>query len=652
MAWNDRRPYESATALTQPLLDACADNLDFRIETVCDIETPAGTIRASDRNKYVGGTYYGARMQLPNVKRTIGEWLAPVLEFSTLQVTVSNVDGLYNPLMPGGANWSGWVGKALEVRNGLYDIASSYRRQFKGYITEVGGFSRDSKSLTVVARDEFDRLNKTFPVAVWERATWPKLGDNVVGTGVPVVYGDWTVATEPHPAVVPAVVVNGGDPFVDFRDRNMELSLGSPGTAIDVAHCLDSAAPIEVDTNGTLPSPLTPGGTYYAVLIDLDTFGLATSPGGPAIALTGPQSGQHRFRAAATATRTPVHCAVTTEALRQLQADQIYVKRGDGFYLVPGSELSGLVAGNNEFKVAQDSAVLWVDGKAYTYQTGDTFVVRCKGRDLGANSDNVVAIARDILERFGGAVAGDFHASWATYQAKATPAQSAVALFKARVFEHEEQQAMQYALSLLEQVRLEAFIDANRQLKINAMHFEDWPTAPAFTVKNWDLEQGKFTPKLDDRNVFNRCAGDYNYSPLDKRNSRQTPVLRNQAAVTQMGKEISKKIVFPNLYDEATVKQQCTEILRLASAQSELVEFSISPRAMLQDLGDWVRLGVAFGASVFEGVPAMIREVSQDPSGVRINMKVWAMQLVPFPGWAPGYAGIVGGWQAAITEET
>ena len=652
MAWSDRRPYEGATTLTQALLDACADNLAFRIESVAEIETPAGTIRASDRNKYVGGTYYGARMQLPTVKRTIGEWLAPVLEFSTLQVSVSNVDGLYNNLMPGGANFSGWVGKSVEVRNGLFDISASYRRQFKGYVTEVGGFSRDSKSLTVVARDEFDRLNKTFPVDIWDRATWPKLGDNVVGTGVPVVYGDWTTATEPHPAMVPTVVVNGGDPFTDFRDRNMDLALGSPGSAISTAHGLDHNDMIEVDTNGTLPSPLTPGGTYYAVIVDLDTFGLATAPGGSPIALTGSQSGQHRFRAAAAAAREPVYCVVTTDTLRQLQRDQVYLKRGDGFYLVPATELSGWVSANNQFKVAQNTTVLWVDGKEYLYQGSDTFVVRCKGRDLGGDSDNTVAIARDILERFGGAVAGDFHASWDAYKAKASPAQSAIATIKARVFEHEENQAMQYALSILEQVRLEAFIDAERQLKINAMHFEDWPTAPSFTVRNWDLERENFTPKIDDRNVFNRCAGDYNYSPLDKRNIRQTPVLRNQAAITQMGKEVSKKIVFPNLYDEATVKQQCTEILRLASAQSELVEMTVSPRAMLLDLGGWVKLGVAFGASVFEGVPAMIREISQDPSGVRINMKVWAMQLVPYPGWAPGYAGIVGGWQATITEET
>jgi len=653
MAWSDRRPYETAMLITQVLLDACADNLVFRLETIADIETPSATIHASDRNKYVGNTYYGSRIQLPAIKRTIGEWLAPVLEFSTLQISVSNVDGIYNPLMPGGINWSGWVGKALEIKRGLFDIASSYTTVFKGYVTEVGGFSRDNKSLTVIARDEFDRLNADFPMAVWDQATYPKISAAVAGTYIPVIYGDWTVALDPNPAIVPAVVVNSGDPFLDWRDSNIEITVGAPGIVTAASHCLDTDDPIEIDTNGTLPSPLSPGGTYYAVVLDVDNFGLATLPGGLAIAMTGPQTGQHRFRPAAIGTRAAVQCVITTQALLELQTDQIYLKRSDGFYAVPISEIGGLVGTNNQFTVTQNNlGVLWVGGKEFLYSSSDVFVVRCRGKNLGGNSDNIVAIAADILQTYGGAVAGDFHANWATYMAKITPAQSAVATFKARVFEAEKQQAMQFALSLLEQVRLEAFIDSNRKIKINSMHFEDWPAAPSFSIQTWDAERDSFRPKLDDRNTFNRVAGDYNFSPLDKRNTRQTGVLRNQAAITQMGKEISKKIVFPNLYDEITVKAQCTEILRLASAQSELVEINVSPRAMLKDLGDWVLINVSFGASIFENVPAMIRDIGQDQSGVKIIMKLWSMQLVPFPGWNPGYAGIVGGYAATITEET
>jgi hypothetical protein len=339
------------------------------------------------------------------------------------------------------------------------------------------------------------------------------------------------------------------------------------------------------------------------------------------------------------------------DSLPYFDHTQLYLKRSDGFFQVPVSEISGLVAQNNRFSIAQKSGVPWIDGAEFEYSSGDIFCVRVKGKSLSGYDDNPVWIARDILKTYGRALDSDFHSNWATYRDKASPSQSAIASIKARVYEVDLQEAMQYALSILEQIRLEAFIDIDRKIKINSMHFEDWPASPSLAIQQWDIETDKISPRIDDRNIFNRVVGDFNFSPILKANMRQTNVLRNNASITALGKEISKKIVFPNLYQGEHVEAQLTEILRLASAASELIEISVSPKVMLHDLGDWLRLNVIIGSSQFANVPVMIREIQQDQTGLRYSLKVWSMQLVPFPSWVPSYSGIIGGYNATITIE-
>jgi hypothetical protein len=50
-------------------------------------------------------------------------------------------------------------------------------------------------------------------------------------------------------------------------------------------------------------------------------------------------------------------------------------------------------------------------------------------------------------------------------------------------------------------------------------------------------------------------------------------------------------------------------------------------------------------------VPALIREVGYDPDGIKIPLRLWSFQLLPFTGYTPGYAGTVGGSTATIDEE-
>jgi hypothetical protein len=215
----------------------------------------------------------------------------------------------------------------------------------------------------------------------------------------------------------------------------------------------------------------------------------------------------------------------------------------------------------------------------------------------------------------------------------------------------EAKQAMTYALQMLEQVRLEAFIDRDLKIKMNSLHFDDYVASPTFTIKNWDVEKESFKTTIDERNNFNRAQGFFNFLPSTGENAYQTRIYKNAAAITQMGKDISKRVEFPNLYKTEDVETQLVEILRLASSALEIVDVNLTWRALLKDIGDFVYIDVKIGSAIFNNVPAMIREIGYDPQGIKIPVKLWSMMMVPFSGYEPGFSGTVGGYNATIVAE-
>lgn len=582
---NDQRlQYETATALTQDFLDASHDNLVNKLELVVDIQKPGGGyIRASDRNKYVvdgsgAGTFYEALLVFPVIKRTVGDFQSPTLEFSQLELELSNVDGRFNEFLPAGDSFSGWVGKSITVRLGLGEIESTYRTIFHGFITEQGGFRRNVSSITLIARDRFDAVNRSFPTAALLKADYPDIEDDKANAIAPVIYGDWTVNVEPNMASVPAIVVNGADPDVN----------GSSSFTNDIQLVISAHALVSFDTT------------------------------------------------------------------------QVYLKRGEKVWLIPAADITAVSIGGpgvSSFKIVQNSGTMTAqtpdtDDQTLEYANGDSFFVKVKGKDLGAYDDNIVEQAKDILKTYGGLVDSDFDANWATYRGKNAPSQSAIATFKSRIWIQEPENTLEFALSLLEQVRLEAFIDRNLKIKLLAIHLEDFVASPSFMVRNWDVERGSLKLKIDERTNFNRAKAVFNFLPNRKENLQETSIYKNNAAISQAGKAISKKIVFPNLYDETTVVYQLIETLRVTSAYFENVDVTLTWRSMLLDIGDFVKLNVSIQSTEFENVPALIREVGYDPAGMKIPLKLWSFQLLPFPGYTPGYVGTVGGSTATIVEET
>jgi hypothetical protein len=575
MATMDRKPYESATVLDQDFLDDCHDNLVNQLELIVDIETPTGTIHLSDRNKYVGSTFYEARLNFPVINRTVGEFLSPTLEFSQLQLEINNADGIFNDILPAGDDYDGWIGRQISVSLGLRDVASTYKEIFRGRVTDQGGFQRTVKSFTLVARNDFEKINVDFPKSVFKATSFPFIEAEVENTIVPVIYGDWTVEVQPDGASVPAYVVNGADPDVD-------------------------------------------GSTSFS---------------------------------------TEIECVISENDNTFFDDTEVYLFRNQTYYPMDAGDITGIV-GNRAFQIRQSgttpAGTTTIDGVPFEFTAGDKFFVKVQGKDLGsggAYDDNIIWQARDILMTYAGMVSGDFDSNWIYYRDKSSPSESAVASILSRVWVQEPQPTLSYALSMLEQVRLEAFIDRNLKLKINSLHLDDFEPSPTFPIKNWDVEAGTFVPKLDDRNNFNRARGSFNFLPNRNENFQETPIFKNAAAISQVGKEISKRIVFPNLYTETDVENQVKELLRIASAYIEVIETTLTWRSMLLDIGDFVKINVSIQGTQFVDVPAMIREIGYDPAGIKIPVKMWSFQLMPFPGHSPSFSGITGGSTATITQE-
>lgn len=656
MSSSDRKPYLSASTISQDLLDDCADNLENRLEMVVEIQTPDGTIYASDRNKYVGSVFYEALLNFPVINRTIGEWLAPDLQFSSITLELSNVDGRFNKYLPGGSTFGNWIGKRVLVKMGIAEAAASYRTIFEGFITDVGGFKRSVSSITVIARDKFDTINQAFPKTLLTKAVYPFLEEKNVNKLLPIIYGTWKEELEPDPAVIPSFCINGNDPLVDFKDRIVEISVASPAKFTCNEHNLSNGDKILFSTSGSLPFPLAPETDYYVKNASGNIeFEVSSSPGGSSINTVGSQTGVHKFIAAPTATARNAKYIISENALIELVTTEIYLKKNDVFNLVPASEIENVSVDNRFFEVKQRTATLWVDGGegelvAYQWESGDEFFVKVIGWNIG-NNDNLISQARHILTTFGGVLETDFDGSWGSYAAKASPPESAISLFKSRIWIAEEQTALSYVLSMLEQVRLEAYIDANLKLKLSSLHFDEFISNPDFTLKNWDIEKGSFQTSVDDKNNFNRAQGVYNFSPIRNENARSTKIYKNADSITQIGKEISKKLVFPNLYNDAVVSSQLIEILKLSSATIEVISCSTTWRSLLKDIGQFVLLDVKIGSSEFNLVPCQLREIGYDPQGLKLPMKLWSFQMCPYAGYTPGYAGTVGGYNANITFE-
>ena len=651
MSSSNRKPYLTATSIDQALLNAAGDNLSNQIELIVDIEAPDGSIiRASDRNKYVGEHFYEALTNFPDVIRTVGEWLNGGLVFSEMNFELSNADGRFNKFLPGGDDFAGWIGRQITVKIGLRDVESSFFQIFRGEVTDEAGFGRTVKSITIRARDVLEKNNATFPSTVFNITDHPKALFELYGQTIPVIYGDWSESVTTDTASVPAYAINAADIFVNNEELTVTIALGTPAVFTAASHKLDVNDQIDLMTEGTFPTGITQGKKYVKAVLSSSTFTLSNTLGGAALNASGTQSGRHYVTKHSNEPHENVKCVIAANALSLFDSSNVYIRRSGAYYRVLSTEIQNISVSNNYFEIRQDNGT-WFDGAKYFFNKTDEIFVRCKGKSLAGYDDNAVAIAQDILTTYAGVVSGDLDASWSTYKTKATPSTGAISTWKARAWIGEPTLAMEYAVNLLQQVRLQLFQNKNAKLDLHALHWDEFDDTPTFIAKNWDIERESLRPTLDVQNNFNRSRAVYGYSPESKESIFSTAWYINSAAISQTNRTLTRELDYPNLYRLADVEIQVKETLKLASGYREVIELTLTNRAILQDIGEWILLDVQVGSVQLNGVPCLIREIGYSPDGLKLPVKLWSFAMLPFGSWNPGFAGIVGGESATISAE-
>lgn len=166
-------------------------------------------------------------------------------------------------------------------------------------------------------------------------------------------------------------------------------------------------------------------------------------------------------------------------------------------------------------------------------------------------------------------------------------------------------------------------------------------------MNNWDIERGSLSISTSDTHFINKAQADFDFNPSIDANNFKTEFYQNSASISAT-KTVAKVITYPNLYHKADAINQLRELLRTSSSNFEILQFSVTSRALLLDLGDFIIFNLQIGSTEFYAVPCQIRSMSYLSSGA-ITMTVWSYLMTPYPGYDSGAAGIVGGYDAFIT---
>lgn len=206
------------------------------------------TLRFSDRPKYVGGTYYHGRASFPDIKRTIGELVAPSIQFSEMAIELNNVDGFYNRYLVGGDAYFSFIGARLVVKVGLRDTAGTYFTMFDGFVPDEEGFNVEREQITIRARDKADALNRGTGLPTINLTDFPSAPQESLGKIIPMALGEWDVGYNVDAETGSIKVENGGIHYDVITDAPSNFYGGLKGYPVGGGYFVFSIGTYTPDT--------------------------------------------------------------------------------------------------------------------------------------------------------------------------------------------------------------------------------------------------------------------------------------------------------------------------------------------------------------------------------------------------------------------
>lgn len=187
------RSYNYTDVITDEML---IESYGFQ-ENQLELVTSVGTMKFADRPKYVGHTYYEGRVvSLPSAERAMPELLSAGVELSQCTLRVANLDGLYTNFLPGGADYTTFIGYPVTIEMCLRNEENSKRPIFQGIVSHENGVSFSTQEITFKFRDQLDFLNNKIPLESITKEVYQGAPEESIGKLIGLAFGDWTANWE------------------------------------------------------------------------------------------------------------------------------------------------------------------------------------------------------------------------------------------------------------------------------------------------------------------------------------------------------------------------------------------------------------------------------------------------------------------------
>lgn len=138
------------------------------------------------------GAYYQGRLPKGgSLSRSLGTFLEPKETVSTFDVVVDNRDGVIQNLIRANT----FANRRVRVYLGQGKVKANYSEVFTGFVAHPNGIRWDEDQAQFTVVDQRLKHRKSLPDGTYTALIYPNLESKYVNTKIPIIYGDWGIAT-------------------------------------------------------------------------------------------------------------------------------------------------------------------------------------------------------------------------------------------------------------------------------------------------------------------------------------------------------------------------------------------------------------------------------------------------------------------------
>lgn len=285
--------------------------------------------------------------------------------------------------------------------------------------------------------------------------------------------------------------------------------------------------------------------------------------------------------------------------------------------------------------IAQDGTVFFLNRADRTVRNYNEFT---------DSQYNPGFIARDIIQSFTGKVITDFDLSWNQ------TSRDLLSQFRARLYLDEKTNIITAMNKFLQQFNSVLYIRFGRYalFHIAFTAFKD----DGELIREGDIKLDSFAPNKEYNQYFNSAYAQYAKFPFAATYTDSDTYVSPAAIAMADGKEISKKFTLDWVYRRSDMDILMPLFVRLAAAEPEFVDVTLTWRRLFTQLCDFFRINFApefdcstgkfRGGRRFDMIPAFVRQINFDLDDMTLKMKLWSLGTTRFGNFVP-VGPVVGG---------